>query len=225
MTQTTPAYSMHTSMAGGDESFPSPLLREVAERFDSTTRRVILEPGATSAGMLNLLEGKRCRLLVADAALALDALNDQALDGAGLAQEIERLIFDAGEEKIDTVLCWDLLNYLTPPLLKAFAARLAAIMTPTGVVHAYIHSAHATMPQHPQRYSLQGDDRVIRLDIDLPDRKAPRYSTWDLEKHGVGLRVERSMLLRNGMQEYLLRADPTHSGPREVKPVYRKRQH
>ena len=43
------------------------------------------------------------------------------------------------------------------------------------------------------------------LDHDPAVRKTPRYSYSDLEKHTVGLHVERSMLLRNGMQEYLLR--------------------
>ncbi|MCU7851828.1 MAG: hypothetical protein KZQ80_06415 [Candidatus Thiodiazotropha sp. (ex Monitilora ramsayi)] len=36
-------------------------------------------------------------------------------------------------------------------------------------------------------------------------RKTPRYSFGDLEKHAVGLHVDRSMLLRNDIQEYLLR--------------------
>lgn len=209
---------------GADKPFASPLFQEVATRIDRTTRRVILEPGPTSTGTLQLLQGKRCRLLVADAALALSALSEQTLSAGQLEQKLKMLIFDAGAEQVDTVLCWDLLNYLSPPLLTAFAARLIDIMTPTGVVHAYIHSAHATMPQHPQRYSAVGTDLVTRLDRDNAARKAPRYSAWDLEKHGIGLRVERSMLLRNGMQEYLLRADSTHAGPRDVKPLYRKRQ-
>lgn len=176
----------------------------------------------TSSGMVSLLEGKRCRLLVADAALPLSSLSEQALDANSLVRKIDSLVLDAGEEPIDAVLCWDLLNYLTPPLLKAFAARLMTIMTPTGIVHAYIHSAHATMPRHPQRFTPLGDDLVVRVDHDTAARKAPRYSTHDLEKHAVGLHVQRSMLLRNGMQEYLLRVDPSRSGPREVKALYRK---
>ncbi len=177
----------------------------------------------TTTGMLSLLEGKHCRLLVADAALPLSSLSERALDAESLVGKIDSLIIDAGVESIDAVLCWDLLNYLTPPLLKAFAARLTAIMTPTGIVHAYIHSAHATMPRHPQRYTPLGDDLMAPLDHDTATRKAPRYSTHDLEKHAIGLHAQRSVLLRNGMQEYLLKTDPSRSGPREVKALYRKR--
>lgn len=223
MTQTPSASPAHAVNRSADEPFPSPLFRDVAARFNRTERRVILELGATSAGTLDLLEGKRCRLLVADAAPALCELSERPVKSDPLRQRLETLLFDAGEEKIDTVLCWDLLNYLSPPLLTALAARLSAIMAPEGVVHAYIHSAQTAMPSRPQRYSPLGADLVVRLGRDAADRTPPRYSAWDLEKHGIGLRVERSMLLRNGMQEYLMGMDPTRSGPRDVKALYETR--
>ncbi len=199
------ASSNKAGQGGDDECFSSPLLREALTRIDPAERHVILEPGAVSPGILSLVQGTRCRLLVADAAMALSRLDDMAEEKLYLAHEVERLIEDAGKEKIDTVLCWDLLNYMSLPLLSIFAARLAAIMSPSGLVHAYIHSAESSMPQCPQRYALRGDNHVMRLDGDPPVRKVPRYSYGDLEKHAGGLRVARSMLLRNGMQEYLLR--------------------
>jgi hypothetical protein len=193
---------------GGDVPFSSPLLGEVAARFDSTTRHVILELGPISVSTLALLQGKRCRLLVADATRALSALDEQSLEPDLLSQEVKRLIVDAGTEKIDTVLCWDLLNYLSLPLMSVLFARLAAIMRPGGIVHAYIHSAQANMSKYPPRYALTEENLVLRLDHGPVERKAPRYSYGDLEKHAAGLRVDRSMLLRNGIQEFLLRARP-----------------
>ncbi|MCU7851816.1 MAG: hypothetical protein KZQ80_06355 [Candidatus Thiodiazotropha sp. (ex Monitilora ramsayi)] len=205
MTLVSSASFKQSTSHGGDEPFSSPLFREVAAQFDDTTRHVILELGSASSGILALLQGKRCRLLVANAAHTLSALNEESQDAESHSQVVSTLIFDAGTEKVDTVLCWDLLNYLSLPLMKIFTSRLSRIMAPGGRVHAYIHSAHATMPQYPQRYSLHGDDHVLRLDRDPDVRKTPRYSFGDLEKHAVGLRVDRSMLLRNGVQEYLLR--------------------
>lgn len=197
-----------------DEPFSSPLFREVTARFDDTVRHVILELGSTSSGIVALLQGKRCRLLVADAARALSALDEESQDAEFILQELARLMAGDGGEKVDTVFCWDLLNYLSLPFMKAFTARLAQIMIPGGIVHAYIHSAHASMPRYPQRYTLTGADQVLRLDRDPDTRKTPRYSFGDLEKHAQGFRVDRSMLLRNGIQEYLLRMDsePNPSG-------------
>lgn len=197
-----------SSPDSNDEPFASPLFREVTAKFDHITRHVILELGTTSTGTLSLLQGKRCRILVADAAKKLSELSEKSQDVKYQRKRAKALIGDAGSEKIDTVLCWDLLNYLSLPMLNAFARHLTDIMSDNGVVHAYIHSASATMPQYPQRYSASGEDLVVRLDHDPEARKTPRYSFWDLEKHAVGLRVERSMLLRNGIQEYLLRVDP-----------------
>jgi hypothetical protein len=194
-----------------DEPFASPLFREVAARFDRDTRHVILELGVTSNGTLSLLQGKRCRILVVDAARALSELNEQPPEEKQLRRRIKTLLGDAGAEKIDTVLCWDLLNYFSLPMLSAFAQQLTRIMSAGGMVHAYIHSASAVMAQYPQRYSASGEEAVVRLEHDPQTRKTPRYSFRDLEKHTVGLRVERSMLLRNGIQEYLLRVDPSQA--------------
>jgi hypothetical protein len=201
----TPASPKQAISRGGDEPFSSPLLREVTAQFDGTSRHVILETGTISPGILALLQGKRCCILVANAAQALSTLSEKSQDAKFLSREVQALLSDAGSEKVDTVLCWDLLNYLSLPLLKAFTTHLATIMAPTGVVHAYIHSADTNMAQHPQRFSVLGEDKVVRVDHDPAVRKAPRYSYGELEKHAVGLHVERSMLLRNGMQEYLLR--------------------
>jgi hypothetical protein len=201
----TPVSPKKSASRGGKEPFSSPLFREVMAQFDGTTRHVILEPGSTSSGILALLHGKRCRIFVANAAKALSALSEKSQDAEFLSREVEALFISAGAEKVDTVLCWDLFNYLSLPLMKAFTAYLADIMTPSGVVHAYIHSADTNMAQHPQRFSVLGEDKVVRLDHDPAVRETPRYSYGELEKHAVDMHVERSVLLRNGMQEYLLR--------------------
>ena len=52
------------------------------------------------------------------------------------------------------------------------------------------------------------------------DRSVPRYTPWDLEKHGRNFSVERSVMLRNRMQEYLLKLEAAPKAPREVKAVY-----
>jgi hypothetical protein len=202
------ASTSRSTPRGGNEPFSSPLLREVVARFGEDTRHVILELGVVNPGALELLQGRRCRLLVADACLMLSELDEKLQEVESPAREVERLIVDDGREKVDTVLCWDLLNYLSPPLLNLFAARLASMMAPTGIAHAYIHTANANMPQHPQRYAMLSEDLVVRLNQDPDVRKAPRYSFGELNKHASALRVDRSMLLRNGLQEYLLRLNP-----------------
>jgi hypothetical protein len=189
---------------GDDEPFSSPLLYEAVTRFDRARRHVILEAGSIGPGIMALLQGQRCRILVADSARALSALSEKSQDPEFLLHQIEALIDDAGAEKIDTVLCWDLLNHLTLPVLSAFCTRLAGIMAPAGMLHAYIYTAQSTMPQHPQRYTVLDEGLVVRSDRDPAKRQTPRYSYGDLDKHASGLHVARSMLLRNGIQEYLL---------------------
>jgi hypothetical protein len=178
------------------------------DSLDANARHVVLMPGPANPGILARLSGKRCRLVVADAALALCGLDNLSLEAEALALNVERLVLDAGSERIDAVFGWDLLNYMRPPLMKAFAERLAAIMSPGGRLHAYIHSANASMPDVPQHYTILDDDTVVPILSSTQERKTPRYSYGDLEKHAAGMRVARSVLLRNGMQEYLLQVAP-----------------
>jgi hypothetical protein len=190
---------------GDDQPFSSPLFCEVVARIDSCKRHVILEPGTISSTILTLLQGRRCSIFVANAAQGLSRLNEKPDDFEILLQEVKILFSDIGTEKLNTVLCWDLLNYLSLPLIKAFTTHLASHMASTGVLHAYIHSADNKMAQYPQRFSLVGEDKVVCMGHDPAVRKTPRYSYSDLDKYAVGLHVERSVLLRNGMQEYLFR--------------------
>jgi hypothetical protein len=184
------------------------LLQELIAEVNALKRHVILVPGTANSGILALLHGTRSRIVVCDAALSISQLDEKALDDEVLHASMVGLLLEAGSEKIDTVLCWDLLNYMSPAVLKAFADRIHSIMSPGGRLHAYIHSASAEMAQVPQDYRLQVDGQVHQLVSDSKVRKTPRYSYGDLEKHMRGVRVERSMLLRNGIQEYLFQLGP-----------------
>jgi hypothetical protein len=185
------------------------LLQELISRGDGYARHVILVPGAVNSAILELLQSTRSRIVVCDAALSISELDEKTQENEVLQSSMERLLLDGGVEKIDTVLCWDLLNYMSPALLNAFADRLHAVMSGGGRLHAYIHSGSAEMSQVPQDYRLLFDGQMCQFEKDSKLRKTPRYSYGDLEKYMPGLGVERSMLLRNGIQEYLfqLRAD------------------
>ncbi len=206
---TTVSTHQRKEQGDGAVTFSSPLLQELIAEVNALKRHVILVPGSANSGILALFHGTRSRIVVCDAVLCISQLDEKALNDEELHASLVRLFMDAGSEKIDSVLCWDLLNYMSPALLKVFADHLHAIMSPSGRLHAYIHSASAEMSQVPQDYKLQADGQVLQLENDEKLRKTPRYSYGDLEKYMTGLRVERSMLLRNGIQEYLfqLRSD------------------
>ena len=56
-------------------------------------------------------------------------------------------------------MCWDLLNYLQRPALKALMARVAARSRPGTLVHALIAYSAPRMPARPDRYAALPDGR------------------------------------------------------------------
>ena len=201
--------------------FRAPLFREMFERLGRDRRRVILDMGPATGGTLGFLQNFRCRLVIADAAEALDALSGSTEDPDLLREQVRALIPDTGPEPVDAVLCWDILNYLSKPALSALGQRLGEIVRPGGLIHALIDIGNPRMSRYPARYVVVGEDELTQEITGPLDRSAPRYTPWDLEKHGRNFSVERSVMLRNRMQEYLLHQQEAPTSPREVKALYR----
>ena len=71
-------------------------------------------------------------------------------------------------------------------------------------MHALIWS-QPRMPLAPARFRILEPGRMA-VEAGPAVRECPRYTHRDLERQLPGLRVQRSMLLRSGVQEYLFQA-------------------
>ena len=104
---------------------------------------------------------------------------------------------------LDLVLLWDLPNYLDKQVLTALAAYLAEYCTRRASLHCYIHTRQA-MPAQPGDYRLTAEHTVM-VDIPAPwTATSPMYYQALLNKAFAPFRVQRGMLLANGLQEYIL---------------------
>lgn len=206
----------------GGAGFSAPLFGELSARLGRPDRKVILELGTVTGGTLDLLRGFRCCLVVADAAEALASLSLENKDPTRLDERLAALLPQTLDEPADAVFCWELLNYLSPPVLTALGRALRRLVRPGGLVHALIRTGGATMPERPVRYTATSAGKLVWLNHPAASpRPSPRYTHWDLEKHLGILKVERSVLLRNGIQEYLLRIEAESTAPRQIRPLYR----
>jgi hypothetical protein len=215
-----------TLETGGDSKdgagFRAPLFGELFARLECVDRRIFLELGPLTGGTLSLLRGFRSCLVVADAAEALASLSGESADPAWLDQRLAAVLPQTLDEPVDAVFCWDLLNHLSPPMLAALGRGLSRIVRPGGLAHALIQAGGVTMPERPARYTaISANELACRDPLAASRRPSPRYTPWDLEKHCGTLKVDRSVLLRNGMQEYLLRIESESSAPREIPSLYR----
>ncbi|NBB93705.1 MAG: hypothetical protein GVY32_11110 [Gammaproteobacteria bacterium] len=194
--------------AGGPDPIRAPLFSTAVEAFDDDRRHVVLDLGRARAGTIALFGRYRCRLDVADLPARLDALPDPEAEGGPQALErwLDGLLPPARGEQVDLVLCWNLLNYLPPAVIEALGRRLTERVSPQARLHALIEYQATRMPARPASFAPTGLELLADPASGDPNAiPAPRYSPKELEKRLPGFGSEKTMLLGNGMQEFLYR--------------------
>jgi len=182
----------------------APLFHALVERLDDDERHVILDLGPPQSGTVALFSHFRCRLDIADLAANLPAMQRASEDDSP-GETFAALLPPTHQEAADVILCWDLLNYLDRPGMKALMSELVKRGKPGTLVHALVVYSARMMPVLPNRY-VPVDDHNLRLVSNSKETQAaPRYSPEDLSLCMPDYSLERAMLLRNGMQEFLFR--------------------
>lgn len=182
-----------------------PLFESIMAGLNDEARHVLIDCGPARAGMIDLLAGTRCRLDILDLPARLGTLNALP-EETDLAGWFGKLLPQAAGENADVIFCWNLFDYLQPLQVSAMMNVLSARLRPGGRVHALVHYASPRMPEGPGGMAPMGKT-VLKLEPGGPaTRTAPRHSRGTLEKFMPGMKAERTMLLGNGMQEYLFRA-------------------
>jgi hypothetical protein len=145
-----------------------------------------------------------CKLFIEDAhelvaAFTGDAAADQAVLDAWLGQWSA-----GGAGSLDAVLTWDIFNYLDPALCRSFIARLTPLLAPGAHLYLTVYS-QKDMPALPMQFTLLAADRMEYRPLSHATRPSPRFNQTELTRRLRDFTVVKSVLLRNGMQEYLLR--------------------
>lgn len=182
----------------------APLFRGLVERLDPEQRLIVLDLGAAETQTIAFFGRFRCRMDIADIGDGIEALNADR-DAETLPGRAEALLTARHDEPTDLVLSWDLLNYLEPAALAALTNAVTARARPGALMHALIAYSESSMPISPGRYVPLEDARLHDLAPRRAERPARRYTPDDLRRHLPGCKIERAMLLANGMQEFLFR--------------------
>ncbi len=192
----------------GVQETNSPVLASLFEVMDNEHKLVILDLGPARAANLEVLSRFRCRLLIEDIHEMTPGLGDDTADNkAALMHWFNQWAADVNPGSIDVVIAWDIFNYLNPDLCKAFIDLLAPLMKPGAYVYLLVYS-QKEMSAQPISFRIISDDRLEYQPPTKATRPSPRFNQTDLKKFFWQFTVIKSVLLRNGMQEYLFRLTP-----------------
>jgi hypothetical protein len=163
----------------------------------------VLDLGPAIGGNVQRLSQFGCKLFIEDL-YASRAAEGDSLDADFFAQ------FLAPPEgtQYDLVLAWDLFNYLDRKELAHLGERLRHFCRPGALVFALV-SIHKTIPAQPIRFRFldpdqdPAQDQLIYERRTSVERPGPRFAPAEFNALLRGFRVDRSFLLRHGIQEYL----------------------
>jgi hypothetical protein len=185
----------------------SPLLFGALQALDPESRVEILELSPASTQFLDYFSQFHCKLYLPGCREQLLTLrSDDGETEQPLSSAFSSSIALPEDEtcSLDLVLLWDLPNYLDKQVLSALIYYLAPHVSKKTVLHTYIHTRQ-TMPAYPGDYRLTPENNV---QVDMPaawNAASPMYYQELLHKVFAPFRVDRGMLLANGLQEYILR--------------------
>ncbi len=182
----------------------TPLLGRLFETIKEDHRLVVIDFNVGSATLLDGLQPHRARLDAMAISEQFDAWSKLETEEECVAA-IDAHLTRFALEQADWVLCWGLLNYLDSPIMGQLSERLVPYLKPQARVHALIEYSSPTMPATPPRYNLSFLEGKAYLDIEATQAsiQSPRYTPKKLEGMLTGLKTENTILLSNGMQEYI----------------------
>ena len=162
--------------------------------LDKTTGNRILELGALNSRSLGYFAERTALLSVMSLSLEESPITMQS--------QLDKFTPD---QPFDGSLCWDLPNYMSEADFQRLGTWLGQNMRSGGAVMLCL-ATKIPYPKLPGRYEIVSKDRLQFQASKLEtEGRQYRMSTADLGRQWEDFQVERSFLLRNGLQEYVLR--------------------
>jgi len=187
------------------EEHRSPAFAALVASLHPERRPQVLDLGRPIGSNIEWLSSRNCRVFVVDLHRSLLAETIETRKGENFVRLLQRLVPLAEDDRFDAVLAWDLFNYLRPDQIAALMARLAPACRPGALLLALV-TTHRELPAAPMRYRILGPQTLAWEGAATPTRIAPGYHERDFTRLMPGFQLKSSLLLRNGIQEYLFAA-------------------
>lgn len=206
-----PAIADETDAPPGprEEVHSSPALEALVERLQRSAPPSILDLGPALGTNVEFFSRYAARLSIADFLGSLATDEGLAIrfheQPATVVPEILPAAPNPSEasDLHDVVLAWDVFNYLTREQMDVLGEHLARLTRPGAHLLTLVATA-PEIPAEPVLYKIE-DGGHLRYGVRSPrPRKSPRWAPAELGRSLASFTVDRSYLLRHGVQEYLM---------------------
>ncbi|AOS96910.1 hypothetical protein AUP74_01472 [Microbulbifer aggregans] len=160
----------------------------------------ILDLGPLAVGTTQAFLQKNCPCYIED---LIEFFSDSADNSDQKAALEQHLVPKPEKIKFDVILCWDLLNFLSPELIAHLLELLRPNLKPGTLLHAMIYTG-AQRPSRPARFKLLRDFTYETTDDpDYPLVPCQRHTTVTLMQSLGRFKLSDSLVKRKGMRNDL----------------------
>jgi hypothetical protein len=186
---------------GGPEVHRSLGLAALFAELSTRSKLEVLDLGSAVGGNIEFLSRYGCKLYIEDLYTALVASLAGGGERLGPSFFANFLSFPEGT-RFNAVLAWDLFNYLERKELADLSSYLARYCQPDAQLLALV-AIGKQIPQQPHRFKIVDSEHLAYERQSAAERPCPRYAPAELAELMHGFRLDRSFLMRHGVQEYL----------------------
>jgi len=162
----------------------------------------VLDLGSAVGSNVEFLSQYGCKLFIEDLYAALSSRTSGEGDLAG-SEFFADFLSLPEDTRFDVILAWDLFNYLHRKELATFSEQLRRFSHKGTLLLALI-SYHKQIPTQPYRFKIKDEQTLVYERRTASERPSPRLAPAEVTGLLKGFRVDRSFLLKHGIQEYLL---------------------
>ena len=182
------------------------VLSDLLDFVKKPPKKIVLDLGPALGENIRRMEGSK--LFIANFFETLTDGGPLTIDSKTFAASCERILQYDDDVRFDLVFVWDLFNYLGLAEVQILAKRLVALSRPGTRIMALV-SIQKQIPERPYRFVIRGQEMLKYETLTKGLRDCPRHNEPEILKRMAGFKVERGMLLRNGMREYAFVRDPS----------------
>jgi len=189
-----------------EEVHASPALEALVARLERSAPPSVLDLGSAVGANVEFFSRFAGRLSIADFHGSLTADETLAVRFHERPTAVLPELLPPPEDKRerhDVVLVWDLFNYLTRQQMQAVGDHLGRLTRPGAHLLALVATV-AEIPAEPRIYRIEEARTLRYTTAGSRPRKSPRWAPAELGRSLPHFTVDRSYLLRHGVQEYLM---------------------
>ncbi|HVR98623.1 MAG TPA: methyltransferase domain-containing protein [Thermoanaerobaculia bacterium] len=195
-TQTEVEPQVHRSLA----------LAALFEEIRKRPRLQVLDLGTAVGSNVEFLSQFGCKLYIEDLYAALTSRPTPGEGEIAGPEFFASFLAVPDDVRFDVVFAWDVFNYLQRRELAYLGEHLRRLCNPGARLFALMSSLKQ-IPAQPIRFRIVDEENLAYERRTHLERPGPRYVPAELNGRLRGFHVDRSFLLRHGIQEYLFVRD------------------